>query len=81
MIRPIKTLIEQAEEFDDTSELSNALREIEGNEVLSTATAYYLRECAIHMDALYSAYCEAIRALASHQKSCVNPNVADLTNI
>lgn len=67
MIRT-QTLIEQSEEFSDSQELVDALREIAGDEALSQTTVYYLKETATHVEALHSAYLEAIRALKSLQR-------------
>ena len=63
MIRPKKTLIEVADEYSDTHELADALLEMADDDALSQTTIYYLKECATHMEALYSSYLETVRAL------------------
>ena len=63
MIKPNQTIIELAEEFDDTLELVGALNEIANDEALSSTTVYYVKESAVHLGALYSSYLEVVRAL------------------
>lgn len=71
MIPSTQSLLEASRKFDDTEELANALREIANDEAMSPTTVYYLKESAIHMEALHSEYLTALR--------CLKPNANTAT--
>ncbi|MDH4449911.1 MAG: hypothetical protein QE265_04875 [Rhodoferax sp.] len=80
MIRTTKSLLDIAQEYDDTQELANALLEIAKDEAISPPSTYFLKEAATHMTALYSSYLETVRALRSssspisHHSYAIDPS-------
>jgi hypothetical protein len=58
-----QSLLEASSKFDDTEELANALLDIANDEAMSPTIVYYLKESAIHMQALHSEYLTALRCL------------------
>ena len=71
MIPSTQSLLEASSKFDDTKELANALLDIANDEAMSPTTVYYLKESAIHMEALHSEYLTALR--------CLKPNANTAT--
>lgn len=63
MIRPIQSLVDIADKYSDTQELADALRIMADDDAIGPTSIYYLKECASHMEALYSDYLETVRAL------------------
>ena len=80
MIPSTQSLVEASSKFDDTEELANALLDIANDEAMSPTTVYYLKESAIHMQALHSEYLTALRCLKPNSNTATTqyrPNPAE----
>jgi DNA-directed RNA polymerase alpha subunit len=76
MIKSKHHMLQRAEEFSDSQELADALHCIYEDGECGTAAQYYVKECAIHIEAMYSLLMEMARRIAVDTPSALTPTTS-----